>query len=147
MEQRYAATPARVFRAWTHPDVLRVWWAAASHWEGAFAEIDLRVGGAYRLGMCDVDNDAVYIVGGTFIEIDEPRRLVYTWTWETTPELPGSEDSLVTVDFVADGSETIVRLNHTRFKTAEVRDMHRTGWQGCLDNLDRRVLSEQSKKG
>lgn len=145
LEHHYAATPDRVFRAWTHPDVLRTWWAAVAHWEGAFAEIDFRQGGTYRLGMRDVDNDSVYIVGGQFLEIDEPCRLVYTWTWETTPQLPGSEDSLVTVVFVADGDGTLVKLTHSGFKTEAVRDQHVQGWAGCMDNLARRVFDDPPK--
>jgi uncharacterized protein YndB with AHSA1/START domain len=140
MEHRYAAPRERVFQAWTHPNVLERWWAAVAHWPAAFAEIDLRPGGSYRLAMRDIDNDSIYVVGGEFREIVEPERLVYTWTWETAPEIPGSENSLVTVEFIEDGDGTLVRLTHSGFATEAVRDEHRQGWGGCLENLERRVF-------
>ncbi len=41
----------RVFQAWTDPTHLLRWWAAEPGWATPIAEVDLRVGGRYRLGM------------------------------------------------------------------------------------------------
>ena len=53
MERRFDAAPEAVFDAWTNPEVLRRWWAAAPDWETPAAEVDLRPGGRYRLTMRD----------------------------------------------------------------------------------------------
>lgn len=45
LEHRYAAPREHVFEAWTNPEVLKRWWAAAS-WETPLAEIDAREGGS-----------------------------------------------------------------------------------------------------
>ena len=141
LARHYAAPPERVFDAWTHPDVLREWWAADRDWEGAEAEVDLRPGGRYRLGMRDTTTGAVHVVTGEYTEIDPPARLAYTWTWEGEPEvMRGSERSLVVVEFLPDGDGTLVLVTHSGFADERIRDMHVAGWTACLDNLERRAL-------
>ena len=50
-QRRFAAPPERVFHAWTEPEALKRWWCPPG-WTAADIEVDLRVGGAYRIGMC-----------------------------------------------------------------------------------------------
>jgi len=54
--------------------------------------------------------------------------------------MAGSDDTIVEIDFLEDGDGTLVKLTHSGFATAEVRDMHTHGWQGVLANLERRVF-------
>ena len=139
IERTFAAAQARVFEAWTSPEVLRRWWGAGPDWTSPAVEIDLRPGGRYRLSMQD-PSGSVRTVGGKYVEVDPPRRLVYTWAWESH----GAENdaaTLVTVEFreVSPG-QTAVILTHTGFADGERRDLHREGWELCIDNLATRVL-------
>jgi uncharacterized protein YndB with AHSA1/START domain len=144
LSRRFAAPPERVFAAWTNPDVLREWWAANAGWKGADAEVDLRRGGRYRLGMRDTASGAVHVVTGEYTDVDPPARLAYTWRWEgDPPEMRGSEDTEVVVDFLPDGHGTLVVLTHSGFADERIRDMHGAGWTTCLDNLERRVPGRQ----
>ena len=73
--------------------------------------------------------------------LDPPHRLVYTWRWESHADPPGeSEVTVVTLEFVAEGSATRVVLEQRSFADEAGRDRHDRGWRGCLDNLERRVL-------
>jgi uncharacterized protein YndB with AHSA1/START domain len=142
MERTFDAPPDAVFDAWTNPEVLRRWWAAAPGWSTALAEVDLRPGGRYRLAMRDSDSGDVHTVGGEYVEVEPPARLVYTWTWEGDPvEMKGSENSVVTVHFRAEGAGTRVVLDHTRLADDEIVAKHEHGWNACLDNLAARVFS------
>ena len=71
-----------VFKAWTGPESLSRWWGAGPGFTTPIAEVDLQVGGKYRLGMQASDQDHPFIVGGVFKEIAPPEKLVYTWAWE-----------------------------------------------------------------
>jgi uncharacterized protein YndB with AHSA1/START domain len=135
LERGYAAAPERVFDAWTNPEVLRRWWAAGPDWECPEADVDLRVGGRYRLAMRTPAGET-HVVGGEYTEIERPGRLVYTWAWE---DGDGTE-SRVTVEFRADGDGTTVVITHAGLSSEESRDQHAHGWAACLDNLGRRVL-------
>lgn len=135
LERTFAAPAEAVFDAWTDPEVLRRWWAAGPDWTTAAAEVDLRVGGAYRLTMCDPDGTPCTILG-EFLAVERPVRLVYTRRWAGGEE----GDSVVEVRFVERDGRTTVRLEHTGLPSAASRAEHARGWQACLDNLDARVL-------
>ena len=136
LSRRFAATPERVFDAWTNPAVLRRWWAAKPEWDSPAADVDARPGGRYRLSMTDTGSGETRTVAGEYVEVTPPARLVYTWRWEGM-----DAETLVTVEFVADGGGTRVELLQTGFPDEQERDMHADGWGGCLDNLERRVFS------
>jgi uncharacterized protein YndB with AHSA1/START domain len=135
LSRRFAAAPERVFEAWTNPAVLRRWWAAHPDWDSPAAEADARTGGRYRLSMTDTSSGETRTVAGEYTVVERPRRLVYTWRWEGMPN-----ETLVTVEFHADGDGTRVELHQAGFPDAHDRDMHADGWGGCLDNLARRVF-------
>lgn len=129
----FAAPREQVFRAWTDPEELKKWWAAGPGFTTPIAEVDLRIGGRYRLGMKPPDKDVIHVVGGIYREVQRPSRLVYTWAWENGD---GTE-TLVTVEFRDKGSSTEVVLTHEGLASHESRDQHAHGWTGCLDSLGR----------
>jgi uncharacterized protein YndB with AHSA1/START domain len=139
VRRRFAAPPAAVFDAWTDPEVLRRWWAAQPTWTSPGCDLDLRVGGAYTLRM-RADDGTIHAVAGEFREIDRPARLVYTWRWVGDDGLHPGHVSLVTVDFRPDGDGTVVELEHAQLASEESRVRHGAGWNGVMDNLERRVL-------
>jgi uncharacterized protein YndB with AHSA1/START domain len=95
------------------------------------AEVDLRKGGHYRLGM-RAPSGEIYTTTGVYQEVLPPERIVYTWRWSD----PESVETLVTVEFKDLGPETEVTLRHERFVDAPHRDSHLQGWTGCLENLE-----------
>lgn len=116
------------FRLWTEPEHVQAWWrphglAATS------VEIDVRVGGRYRIGMGDPSGDTLF-VGGTFTEVEPPHRLAYTWAWENG-EFADTPDSLVTVEFREVGGATEIALTHERLPGI-ARPAHEAGWSDCL---------------
>jgi uncharacterized protein YndB with AHSA1/START domain len=141
LERTLHAPRDRVFDAWVNPELLRRWWAAQPDWTSPAAEVDLRPGGRYRLSMQDPGSGAVHSVIGEYLEVERPSRLVYTWSWEgDPPEMEGSAETLVTVDFHDEGGSTRVVLTHDGFATDRARDLHAEGWTGCLGNLERRLF-------
>jgi uncharacterized protein YndB with AHSA1/START domain len=94
------------------------------------AQVDLRVGGRYRIVMRGPDGDDK-IVGGVYRVIERPSRLVYTWKWEES----AMADSVVTIEFHERGKATEVVLRHEGLSDPESRGRHEHGWNACLDNL------------
>ena len=118
------ADAARVFEAWTTPANLEQWWGPGEI-RCTGAEVDLRVGGSYRIANEYPDGRVVWI-GGVFEEVDPLRRLVYTWRLES--HSPATE--LVTVRFEERGAATEVIVLHQRIGNATLRDGHEEGWMG-----------------
>lgn len=123
------ATPERLFDAWTQPEQLKKWWGPQSV-ACIDAEVDLQVGGRYRIANQFPDGKVLWI-SGEFAAIERPRRLVYTWRLDS--EAGPSER--VTVAFEVRGQSTEVIVTHERIPNTAMRDMHEQGWLGCLDGL------------
>jgi uncharacterized protein YndB with AHSA1/START domain len=130
IERRFAAPPSKVYGAWTDPEQMRRWWGPPGV-ETVGVETDLRVGGRFRIVSRTPDGEE-HDVGGVYREVTPNRRLVFTWSWHTTPE----RESLVTVAFEPDGDGTLLTLTHERFLDEAARDRHRAGWTGVLGKLE-----------
>lgn len=116
--------PERVWRAFTDPTVLAAWF-----WPTRFvtkAEIDLRVGGHYRIDAPGVG----MAVSGVYLQIEPPARLAFTWRWDSD-----SEETVVNVAFVPTETGTELVITHERFAGDGDRDNHAQGWEDCLDRL------------
>ena len=133
-QRRFAAPRERVFHAWTEPETLKRWWCPPG-WTAGDIEMDLRVGGAYRIGMRRVADETYVSVCGTFLEVRRPERLVYTWRWDGAfDDLPETQ---VTVEFVAVNDGTKVILTHEHFPELAVRQQHLVGWVTACDRMER----------
>ena len=71
-------------------------------------------------------------VSGIYREVEPPRRLVFSWAWQSTPE----RESQVTVDIRPDADGSILTLTHDSFFDEKARDDHRGGWMRALDQLE-----------
>jgi len=137
VERTFEAPAEAVFDAWTNPEVLRRWWKAAENHEVAVADVDLRVGGGYRLAMRNTDSGDDLVVFGTYREISRPDRLVYSWVWEGTGPYAGHE-SEVAVTFAEEApGRTTVTIEHAGLLDQTSRENHASGWVGVLDSLER----------
>ena len=123
------ASAERMFAAWTQPEHLCAWWGPRPV-TCSGAEVDLSVGGRYRIVNALPDGSSVTIEG-EFREVEPPVKLVYTWSMGQGVE----ELSLVTVRFEQRGDATEVTVVHDQIPSESVRDSHQAGWKGCLDGL------------
>ncbi len=134
LRRTFNAPRAEVFKAWTDPKAIARWFAPGEDYENAIAEIDLRVGGTYRIGMKPKTREALHVATGVYREIRPPEKLVFTWSWEG--ERPAI-DTLVTLTFRPSGNATELTLTHEFFPDGETRDQHNAGWNGCLAGLEK----------
>jgi uncharacterized protein YndB with AHSA1/START domain len=123
------ASADRLFDAWTQPDQLRAWWGPRPV-TCSGAEVDLRVGGRYRISNLLPDGSTL-VIQGEFQVVEAPHKLVYTWR--------AGEDqvSRVTVRFEPSGDETEVIVVHEQIPNERLYESHEGGWSGCLDELER----------
>jgi uncharacterized protein YndB with AHSA1/START domain len=127
-----AADPETVFEAWTEPEHMKNW-SAPEGMEVPFVEVDLRVGGKFRLTMRNAEGRDFTGVGD-YREVDPPRRVSYTWDWEEGEYQVG--ETLITVDFnpVDGGTEVVMR--HEFLPSEEALADHTKGWTSCLNRLE-----------
>jgi uncharacterized protein YndB with AHSA1/START domain len=123
-ELAIGASPERVWEFLVDPD-------KATRWMGQSASFEPRPGGLYRVEVIP-GNTAL----GEFVELDPPRRLVFTWGWE-----PGGAGTLpvgsstVEIELVPDGDGTLLRFSHRDLPNAESVQRHGHGWDHYLERL------------
>jgi uncharacterized protein YndB with AHSA1/START domain len=129
IRRRVRAGAEQIFDLWTKPDLMVRW---MSPYPGAIeckASSDLRPGGAFSLVMSSKESSRE--VSGTYVEIDRPRKLVFTWFGPLTNNV----NTLVTLELIPLGDETDLVLTHERLLTAAIVDGHTKGWGNILDHL------------
>ena len=131
--RRLRASPQKVYAAWTHAENLIQWFAAQAKPGSVKADLDVRVGGRYRISFTNQDNDEYHEVGGLYREVVPDARLQFTWAWHSTPE----RESLVTVEFKPDADGTLMIFQQEQFADQAARDNHERGWNKFFDVLER----------
>ena len=135
----YPVAPEKVWRAWTDPQAIKRWFGPGGE-PVSVAELDVRVGGRFRIVFGGADGNA-HECAGVYTEVVPNRRLVFTWHWpRSTPE----RVSLVTIEFRAAGKGTALDFRHEQFFDAQARDSHKQGWSAALDKLAAYLAGETS---
>jgi uncharacterized protein YndB with AHSA1/START domain len=121
-----------VFGAHADPEVLARWWGPKG-FTSPSVELDLRVGGSYRIVMQPPEGEAFVLVG-EFRAVDPDARLSYTFRWEP----PDADDRETVVDFSLEdrGGSTFLTVDQRGFATDERRALHEQGWSESLDRLE-----------
>jgi uncharacterized protein YndB with AHSA1/START domain len=136
--------PERVFAAWTRAEHVQHWLTPGPGTR-LEAQVDCREGGALSFVFHESDG-TVHRVGGRYLVVRPPERLVFTWEWQSTEPSPTAPpgpvpldaigvETLVTVDFARAAAGTLLTITHQRFKTEVEAERHGAGWTGALDQL------------
>jgi uncharacterized protein YndB with AHSA1/START domain len=125
------ASAARVFRAWTRPEVMARWFYPRDGWVCVVSS-NLTPGGTWEVAMTD-NEGGEHRQFGVYREIVPHSRLVFTWS---CPDL-NVLDSVVTVEIRELAGGTELSLTHELPADPNVRRGHEEGWNGCLGNLSK----------
>jgi uncharacterized protein YndB with AHSA1/START domain/DNA-binding transcriptional ArsR family regulator len=129
MTRRFMASPERVFDAWIDPETARKWLFTSPTSESTRTELDPRVGGTWTI--TDRRDGVDYTALGEYLEIDRPRRLVFTFAM---PQFDPRSDRIV-VEIEPDGAGCILTLTH-ELLPPEYHAATEDGWSKMFDNLD-----------
>jgi uncharacterized protein YndB with AHSA1/START domain len=144
---RITAAPQQVFGYFTDPQ-------RYVEWMGSEARLEPVPGGVYRVRMGDG-----FAAAGTFVAVEPPRRVVFTWGWaddEAAQHVirehdedarpggsalpPGSTRVVVNLD--AEDGGTRLTLRHHDLPSDELREAHRVAWQAYLPRLAARAAGD-----
>lgn len=142
LTRTFNAPRSLVFKAWTDPERLVQWWGPEG-FTNPRCEADARPGGAIRIDMRGPDG-TVYPMTGTFQEIVEPERIVFT---SGALDMAGELlfEILTTVTFEEQGQDTRLTLEArvVSFTAAGTHNLDgmEIGWTQSLERLDVHVLA------
>lgn len=139
VERHIAAPPEQVFAAWINPELACKWlMASAESVPGDYA-LDTQVGGEWTIHRRS--GDKIYTAVGEYVEIDPPRRLVFTFSMPQFAVDVGT----VTVEIKPDKSGSLVRLTQSGDRPGYERSTAH-GWEGMLIRLERALTGKTGQK-
>jgi uncharacterized protein YndB with AHSA1/START domain len=117
------ASPETVWEFLVDPDKLM-------RWKGINADLETHPGGIFR---CEVIPG--HIARGEYVEIDKPNKLVFTWGWDGSEDVPPGS-STIEIELAPAGDGTSLRFLHRDLPNAEAIASHAHGWDHYLPRLE-----------
>jgi uncharacterized protein YndB with AHSA1/START domain len=117
------ASPETVWEFLVDPEKLM-------RWKGINADLDPQPGGTFR---CEVIPG--HVARGEYVELDKPNRLVFTWGWDGSEDVPPGSSTIV-IELATDGDGTSLRFVHKDLPNAEAVASHGHGWDHYLPRLE-----------
>ena len=99
-------------------------------WKGINADLETQPGGIFRFEVIPG-----HIARGEYVEIDKPNKLVFTWGWDGSEEVPPGS-STIEIELASDGDGTSLRFVHKDLPNAEAIASHAHGWDHYLPRLE-----------
>ena len=128
VKHHFISSPERVFDAWLDPEKARRFLFASATGQMVRAEIDPRVGGRFTFTDRRDGEDVIHT--GEYLEIDRPRRLVFSFVVPKYSSLV----TQVTIEIVPLDSGCELTLTHEGV-LPEYAERGVEGWSGILAGL------------
>jgi len=132
------AAPEKVYRAFTEPNALSSWippygFLCVAH------QMDVRVGGSYKMSFINFSTGNGHSFGGNFLEIKPNEFIKHTDKFDD-PNLPGEMITSVWFKKVSVGTE--LKIIQEGIPSAIPAEMCYLGWQDSLEKLAKLVEPE-----
>ena len=132
LHRKFPVAPEKVWRAWTSPEALKGWFGPGGPQAVSIADVDLRVGGRFRMVFGGPEGNE-HEAAGVYREVVPNRKLVFSWCWpRTTPD----RVSQITILLRAEGTGTDMEFRHEQFFDEAARDGHKRGWTETFGKLE-----------
>lgn len=133
---------ARLYQAWIAPEELKQWWHPMGNTlQRAITKPE--VGAPVEYVFATESGEHSFTTSGTYKEVQEGQRLVYTWNWQLPAATVSDSDYLLTIQFSSEGSGSRLLVTQENFKDEEAVQPHREGWEKGLEELHRFLSQRQ----
>ena len=136
LRRTFDAPPERVFRAWTDPVERARWDCPQEGWTTRVLEMDVRVGGTYRVAF-GPPGEEPYLESGEYREVTRPTRLVFAYSVSRHGTV--LQRTVCTIELTDLGGRTEVVITDAGMGA----ESHRGGWTHALDRLAAVLLGPQ----
>ena len=125
------APPMRVYRAFIEADALAKW-LPPHRFTCQVAQLEARVGGSFRMSVCNFASGHAHAFGGEYLELEPGKRIRYTDSFDD-PNLPGVMQVTISLTGVLCGTE--LAIEQDGIPEVIPVEMCYLGWQESLAQL------------
>jgi uncharacterized protein YndB with AHSA1/START domain len=134
----FSAPPEKVYRAFIDPDAL-VKWMPPHGFTAKVHEIDVRVGGGYKMSFTNFTTDKSHSFGGKYVELVPGQQIKYTDQFDD-PALAGEIQVTITLKKVICGTD--LKITQAGIPDSIPVEMCYLGWQQSLNLLAQLIEPE-----
>lgn len=127
--RRFAASPEKIYRAHTEPELLKKWMLGPEGWTMPVCINDARPGGRIRYEWNDGNGGGFYLTG-EFISLEPFSRIVHVERMHLPDPTP---DNHVETRFASDGQGTLMTMRMTLPDAATREAMLATGMEDGME--------------
>lgn len=132
------ATPEKVYRAFTEANALSFWLPPYGYL-CVVHQMDLQIGGTYKMSFTNFSTGNGHSFGGIFLEIKPNEFLKYTDKFDD-PNLPGEMTTSIWLKKVSCGTD--LKIIQEGIPSVIPTEMCYLGWQESLEKLAKLVEPE-----
>lgn len=78
IERHFSESPQKLWRAWTDPGVVKLWFSSDPNGTVLDAILDVRVDGSFAVTFAN-SNGEEYTAQGIYQEVETDKKLAFTW--------------------------------------------------------------------
>ena len=135
LSKEFNVAASRLFQAWTQEEDLRQWWHPMENKLKSLVN-ELQTGGRVEYSFENSENKEVFTINGTYKEVEQGKKLVYTWNWQLPTATIQDSEYLLTVQFESTGNGSRLNITQENFANEEAVQPHREGWEKALSELE-----------
>jgi uncharacterized protein YndB with AHSA1/START domain len=120
------------------PKFVKMWFGSDPNGMVLSADIDLSVGGKYKISFQDSDGP-IHTAFGEYVELIEFSKLRCTWEWESEA---GHVSELI-VELIPKREKTLSILTHSNLNPNSIHG-YTDGWNGTMNKIVTKIVENRS---
>ncbi len=134
IERLFDVSVERMWEIWTKPEFINQWFGSDPNGIVISSDIDLIIGGQYRVTFQDSDG-SIHTAFGEYTEVFELEKLRYTWQWESE----AGYISEVIVAFIPKAGKTLLVFEHVHLNPNSTHECF-VGWNRAMDKIVKKII-------
>jgi len=127
----YSYPPSKLWQAWTHPSIVKMWFGSDPDGTVLEAELDVHVNGSFKVRFANSDGTE-HTATGVYNEVEPNKRLAFTWGWKDRPEVAEN----VSVEFTSENGVTVMSFEHHNIDKNTAHN-YAEGWESTFKKFKR----------
>ena len=127
----FSEPPKSIWRAWTDPEIVKLWFGSDPNGKVLSADLDVKMDGRFEVSFVNSDMHG-FTCYGRYLEVDPYQKLMFTWSWKEQPEI----EELVTVLLESTRDGTRMTFVHSNIDPRTAHG-YEAGWNSTFDKLEK----------
>ncbi|PCJ65292.1 MAG: hypothetical protein COA58_10565 [Bacteroidetes bacterium] len=142
INRTFNCSAQQLFHWMVKPELLAKWFGP-NHLTAGVVESDLQVGGKYRIELLK-DSGRAFFIEGQYLEIDEPFKLVFSFSYVGLPTTPPDSVVTIIIDKIEPSVSKLSFIQKFELTPTDMENRSNT-WEKMLEKLNTQIRKSTVK--